>query len=128
MPAATIEVRRRYTTDQEIAIIDAVHAAMVEALKIPQWDKTLRLVVHEPHRFTSDPRKDERFTLISIDLFAGRSLGAKRALYAAIVRNLAAFDIPVDHVKVLLREIPTEDWGLRGKPASEIELEFEIKV
>ena len=128
MPAATIEVRRRYTTEQEIAIIDAVHAAMVEGLKVPEWDKTLRLVVHEPHRFTSDPRKDERFTLISIDLFAGRSLGAKRALYAAIVRNLAAFDIPVDHVKVLLREIPTEDWGLRGKPASEIELEFEIKV
>ena len=128
MPAATIEVRRRYTTEQEIAIIDAVHAAMVEGLKVPEWDKTLRLVVHEPHRFTSDPRKDERFMLISIDLFEGRSLAAKRALYAAIVRNLAAFDIPVDHVKVLLREIPTEDWGLRGKPASEIELEFEIKV
>ena len=128
MPAATIEVRRRYTTEQEIAIIDAVHAAMVEALKIPQWDKTLRLVVHEPHRFTSDPRKDERFMLISIDLFEGRSLAAKRALYAAIVRNLAAFDIPADHVKVLLREIPTENWGLRGKPGSEIELGFEIKV
>ena len=128
MPVTTIEVRRHYTPEQEAAIIDAVHAALVEGLKIPEWDKTLRLVVHEPHRFTSDPRKDERFTLISIDLFAGRSLGAKRALYAAIVRNLAAFDIPVDHVKVLLREIPTEDWGLRGKPASEIELEFEIKV
>src|SRR5215831_4170139 len=105
MPVATIEVRRRYTREQEIAIIDAVHAAMVEGLKIPEWDKTLRLVVHEPHRFTTQPGKDERFTLISIDLFEGRSLAAKRALYAAIVRNLAAFDIPADHVKVLLREI-----------------------
>jgi phenylpyruvate tautomerase PptA (4-oxalocrotonate tautomerase family) len=128
MPVTTIEVRRHYTPEQEAAIIDAVHAALVEGLKIPEWDKTLRLVVHEPHRFTSDPRKDERFTLISIDLFAGRSLAAKRALYAAIVSNLAAFDIPADHVKVLLREVPTENWGLRGKPASEIELGFEIKV
>ena len=128
VPATTIEVRRRYSPEQEIGIIDAVHAALVEALKIVESDKTIRLVVHEPHRFTSDPRKDERFTLISIDLFEGRSLQAKKQLYSAIVRNLAAFDIPADHVKVLLREIPTENWGIRGLPASEIELGFEIKV
>jgi phenylpyruvate tautomerase PptA (4-oxalocrotonate tautomerase family) len=44
------------------------------------------------------------------------------------VRNLAALDIPADHVKVLLREISTENWGIRGQPASEIALGFEIKV
>jgi phenylpyruvate tautomerase PptA (4-oxalocrotonate tautomerase family) len=128
VPATTIEVRRRYTAEQEGRIIDAVHAALVESLKIPESDKTIRFVAHEPHRFTADPRRDERFTLISIDLFTGRSLQAKQRLYAAIVRNLAQFDIPADHVKVLLREIPVENWGIRGLPASEMELGFEIKV
>lgn len=128
VPATTIEVRRRYSPEQESKIIDAVHAAMMEGLKVPEWDKTVRFISHEPHRFTAGPGKDERFTLISIDLFEGRSLQAKRLLYSAIVRNLAPFDIPPDHVKVLLREIPMENWGIRGAPASEMEIGFEVKV
>ena len=128
MPVTTIEVRRRYSPEQESGIIDAVHAAMMEGLKIPDWDKTIRFISHEPHRFTADPRKDERFTLISIDLFEGRSLQAKKRLYSAIVRNLAPFDIPADHVKVLLRDVPMENWGIRGIPASELDIGFEVKV
>ena len=126
MPNATIEVRRRYTPEEEAGIIDAVHAAMIEGLRIPQADKTLRLVVHEPHRF---PHESEWYTLVDIDLFVGRSLGAKRALYEAIVRNLEPFGIPGDEVKVLLRESAPENWGIRGGvPASEVELGFEVNV
>ena len=36
MPNATIEVRRQYTRAEEAGIIDAVHAAMMEGLKIPR--------------------------------------------------------------------------------------------
>lgn len=129
MPNAAIEVRKQYTRDEETSIIDAVHAAMMEGLKIPEWDKTVRLIVHEPHRFPPTPGRDERYTLISIDLFTGRSLDAKKALYKAIVRNLAPFGIPGDHIKILLREIPAENWGIRGGvPASEVDLGFEVNV
>ena len=129
MPVATIEVRRHYSADEEARIIDAVHAALVEGLKIPEWDRTVRLIVHEPHRFSVQPGKGDRFTLISVDMFSGRSLGAKKSLYQAIVKNLGAFGIPTDHVKVLLREVPPQNWGIRGGvPASEVDIGFEIKV
>jgi phenylpyruvate tautomerase PptA (4-oxalocrotonate tautomerase family) len=128
MPVATIEIRRPYSREQEESLMKAVHDAMVEALKIPQTDRTVRLVVHEPHRFAVDPGKDERFTLITIDLFEGRSLKAKATLYAALVRNLEPFGIPPNHVKTVLHEVPRQDWGIRGVPASEIDLGFEIKV
>ena len=129
MPNATIEVRRRYTPEEEAGIIDAVHAAMMQGLKIPEWDKTIRLVVHEPHRFPQAPGKGERYTLVDIDLFSGRSLEAKKALYQAIVRNLAPFGIPGDQIKILLRESPAENWGIRGGvPASEVDLGFEVNV
>lgn len=128
MPVVTIEVRRTYSRVEEMGIIDAVHAALMESLKIPDWDKTVRFIAHEPHRFTAAPGKGERYTLINVDLFAGRSLDAKKRLYRAIVKNLAAFDIPSDHVKVALREIPREDWGIGGVAASDIDIGFEIKV
>jgi hypothetical protein len=33
--------------------------------KIPDWEKTIRFIAHEPHRFTTDPSEGERFTLIT---------------------------------------------------------------
>ena len=129
MPNVTIEVLRQYSRDEERGLIEAVHSAMVEALALPGWDRTLRLVVHEPHRFAVPPGRSDRYTLIDIDLFSGRSLGAKKALYQGIVRNLGRFGIPPDHVKVLLRESGAENWGIRGGvPASEVDLGFEVNV
>lgn len=131
MPATTIEVRTTYTPAEEVAIVDAVHDALVDAFRIPAQDKTLRLVVHEPHRFTCPPgkAKPEAFTLVSIDAFAGRSLDAKRALYRAIVRNLEPLGIPPDHVKIILREHPTSNWGIRGGQAGcDVEIGFTIEV
>jgi phenylpyruvate tautomerase PptA (4-oxalocrotonate tautomerase family) len=129
MPNVTIEVKRRYTPAQEKGIVGAVHAAMMTSIKIPEWDKTIRLVVHKPSRFPSPPGKGDRYTLVDIDLITGRSLKAKKTLYKSIVQNLAKFGIPADHIKVLLRESKAENWGVRGgKPASEVDLGFKIDV
>lgn len=129
MPNATIEVRREYSPEEERGLIEAVHEAMMEALKIPPHDKTIRLVVHAPHRFACPPQASDRFTLVEIDLFSGRSLAAKKALYQAIVRNLGKFGIPAQDVKILLRESAPENWGIRGGlPASEVSLGFKIDV
>lgn len=111
--------------------MEAVHAALREAFKILPGDRNLRLVVHEPHRFACPPDRKvpELYTHISIDAFSGRSLDAKRQLYKAIVNNLDKFGIPKDHVKILLREIPKENWGIRGGQAGcDVELGFKVDV
>jgi len=131
MPSVLIEVRKRYRQEEEIALMEAVHAALREAFRILPHDKNIRLVVHEPHRFACPPdrEKPEFYTHISIDAFAGRSLDAKRNLYMAIVKNLEPFGIPKNHVKILLREIPKENWGIRGGQAGcDVELGFKVEV
>ena len=47
MPSILIEIKRSYTQEQEVAIMDAVHHAMVEAFKIKPTDRHVRLIVHE---------------------------------------------------------------------------------
>ena len=131
MPGVVIEIRRVIPAEAEVAIIEGVHAALREAFKILPNDRDVRLIVHEPHRFACPPQlaHPELFTFIGIDAFAGRSLDAKRALYAAIVANLARLGIPKDHVKVVLREIPRENWGIRGGQAGcDVDLGFKIDV
>lgn len=131
MPNVTIEVRQTRSQAQEEALIEAVHAGLVQGFKIPYEDRTVRLIVHEPHRLQGSPRlkQPEQFTLISIDCFAGRSLNAKRELYAAIVSNLSKLGIPPDHVKIVLRESGLENWGIvGGRAACDLELGFKVDV
>ena len=131
MPSVLIEVRQQFPREKELQIIDAVHAALQSAFRIPAVDKNVRLLVHEPHRFACPPDRcrPELYTHISIDAFSGRSFEAKRTLYAHIVENLEKAGIPRDHVKILLRELPRENWGLGGgKPGSEVDLGFKVEV
>ena len=131
MPSVLIEVRKTYTPEQETALMEAVHAALRDAFRILPGDRNVRLMAHAPHRFACPPHlaQPELYTHVSIDAFAGRSLDAKRALYRGIVENLGALGIPKDHVKILLRELPRENWGIRGgQAASDVELGFKIDV
>jgi len=128
MPNTLIATRAGWITEPG-AVIDAVQSALREALKIPEGDRTLRLIEHPPSHFAVPPGRGEKFTLIEVTMFSGRSMSAKRALYQAIVRNLAAFDVPPSDIKITLIEAPPENWGLRcGLPASETDLGFKIDV
>jgi len=128
MPNTLITTRAGWIVDPA-AVIDVVQSALREALKIPEWDRTLRLIEHLPSHFAVPPGRGEKFTLVEVTMFSGRSMDAKRALYQAIVRNLAALGVPALDIKITLIEIPPENWGLRGgMPASEIDLGFKIEV
>ena len=131
MPHVTVEIRRRCSPAEEVALIDAVHEALLHAFRIPPEDRHVRLLVHEPHRFAVPPSlsEPERFVQITIDAFAGRSLDAKRTLYAQIVERLEPLGIPADHVSILLRESPRENWGIRGgRAASDVDLGFDVNI
>jgi len=131
VPTALVEVRRQYSEAEEVAIMDAVHSALVAAFRIPPEDKNVRLIAHEPHRFACSPNRTqpEFFTLVSIDCFAGRSVQAKRNLYTEIVDRLAALGIPRDHVLINLNEIQAENWGIRGgQAACDVDLGFDVHV
>jgi Tautomerase enzyme len=128
MPNTLITTRAGWITDPA-AVIDAVQSALREALKIPEWDRTLRLIEHPSSHFAVPPGRGEKFTLLEVTMFSGRSMDAKRTLYQAIVRNLAALGVPALDIKITLIETAPENWGLRGgTPASEIDLGFKIEV
>jgi len=131
MPSTLIEVRTRHDREVETGMIDAVHDALVAAFRIPEADKHIRLVVHEPERFAVPPTltSPELYTLVIVDCFAGRSVDAKRRLYREITERLGAFAIPADHVTVIVRDIPTESRGIRaGQAACDVDLGFTVDV
>src|SRR5258706_1391632 len=112
MPNVLVETRGGWLGAKRTALLDAIHAATVEALHIPADALVLRLVEHPMECFGVPDGAAERYTHIVIQMVAGRSLSAKRALYQAIVRNLGPFGVPPDYVRIILNDIPPENLGM----------------
>lgn len=130
MPLVQIDVQQGHSTAHRRAILDGVHAALVECFKIPDRDRIHVLREHAAENFDHPPGKSDHFTVVQIFAFAGRSREAKRDLFAAIVRNLkrAPGIDPLD-VLIVLCEPPCDNWGIRGgQQASGIDLGFKVDV
>ena len=88
----------------------------------------MRLTEYDHDAFIVPTGKGATYTFVEVTLFSGRSLDAKRRLYRATVEQLGRFGVPDSDIKIALIEVPPEDWGIRGLPASEINLGFKIEV
>jgi 4-oxalocrotonate tautomerase family enzyme len=130
MPLVKITLRTGTSHEYRAAILDGVHAALVEAFRIPDADRHQMVFELDADHFEIPANKTDKFVVIEIIAFLGRSYEAKKALYAAIVRNLEkAPGIPGNDVLIIIHEPPAGNWGVRGgKPASEVDLGFKIDV
>lgn len=129
MPFAKIEVRRPRPEPEVQALIEAVYQAQREALQVPEGDRQIRYIEHRPEHFAVPPGQGENFTYVEILLFPGRSLAAKKRLYASIVRRFGEIGIDASDIVIVLQEPPLDNWGIRGgQAASEVDLGFNLKV
>ncbi len=118
-----------WARNSEQEVIGAVQSALLSALKIPDYDRDVVLDIYDAVTRIVPTGRSEHYTRIEVAMFSGRSLETKRALYGALVANLSALGVPATEIKIILLEVPAENWGLRGGyPASEIDLGFKVDV
>lgn len=129
MPIVTISMRKGRTKQEKRKILDAVHDALVAAFKIPESDRTQKIMEFDEENFEIPEGKTLKYTLIEIAVFPGRSREAKKELYRLIVEKLGALGVPVNDVFILLNEQPLDNWGIRGgQMAGEVHLGYTVKV
>lgn len=130
MPLVRIELIKGRTLEYKKALMDGVHRALVDAFAIPEGDRIQRLYELESDAFERSENKTDDFVLVELTVFKGRSAEAKKKLYQAIVENLQASPgIKPSDVLIVIHEPPLENWGVAGgKPASEVDLGFDIHV
>lgn len=130
MPIVKISILKGKADDYKKALLDGVHDALVDTIKIPDYDRFQRLYEFENNNFEYPQNKTNNVTIIEITLFKGRSFKAKKALYSAIINNLALNPgIDGNDITIVLLEPSLENWGIKGgKPANEVDIGFNIKV
>lgn len=130
MPLVKVEIFTGKSKEYKKKLLDSIHSALVESFKIPDNDRIQRLYELDPDNFETVQGKSDKYTLIEITVFKGRSIEAKRILYSRIVKNLnESLEIAGSDVLIVINEPPLENWGIRGgKAAIDIDLGFKIEV
>lgn len=82
MPLVKVEILKGRSNNYKKAIFDSIHSALTEALKIPDNDRIQRLYELDRKHFDfPDSKYSDKYILIEISMFQGRSLDAKRHLF-----------------------------------------------
>ena len=117
MPLVRVDAPDSRSAEDLAAIGDGVHRALVEAIGIPKQDRFQVLSRHAAGGLVFDRHylgisRSDGVVFVQITMSLGRSVEQKKALYAAIVRNLGRSPgIRTEDVFVNLVEVVKENWS-----------------
>lgn len=115
MPLVKIEIIKGKSLDYKKTVLDAVHVALENAIQIENWDRFQRLYEIEDDLFERSESKTDKFTMIEITMFPGRTKEQKSKLYKEIVKELnQRLGIEPTDIFIVINEPANENWGLAG--------------
>ena len=109
---------------------DAIHACVVEALDYPADKRFHRFfpLAAEDFRYPLGERT-ERYTVVEISMFEGRSVEAKKKLIRLLFERVRTeCGIGPNDLEVTITETPRHNWGIRGLPGDELALGYRVEV
>jgi phenylpyruvate tautomerase PptA (4-oxalocrotonate tautomerase family) len=114
MPVTLIELSQSINLEDKQQMVTFVHTTMVEVLKIPESDRLVRVIEYDSNNFYPPLNASDKYALITISMFPGRSLESKKLLYQKLCQGLETFGFSPTDTRIIINEIPAENWGLRG--------------
>lgn len=107
---------------------DAIHEAAVTALQLPADKRFHRFIPLDSDCFIAPPDRSQDYTIIEVSMFEGRSTAAKRLLITALYRTTSVIGLRPNDVEITIIETPRANWGIRGLPGDELQLNYQVKV
>jgi phenylpyruvate tautomerase PptA (4-oxalocrotonate tautomerase family) len=111
------------------ALSDVIHSCVMEAWGLPPEKRFHRFFPMDREDFIFPPDRTERYTILEISLFEGRSAEAKKRLIRLLYeRTRQALDLRTEDLEITLFETPRHNWGIRGVPGDELNLNYSVEV
>ena len=108
---------------------DVIHSCVVEALEFPADKRAHRFFPLERADFFYPAGRTDRYTILELSMFEGRSVEAKkrliRLLFERVERECGI--APAD-LEITIFESPKCNWGFRGSPGDEVKLSYKVEV
>ena len=106
-----------------------IHSCVVDALQFPVDKRAHRFFPLDAADFLYPAGRTDRYTIIEISMFEGRSAEAKKHLIRLLFERIhAEIGISSEDIEVTITETPKHNWGFRGLPGDEIGLNYKVEV
>jgi phenylpyruvate tautomerase PptA (4-oxalocrotonate tautomerase family) len=130
MPQAKIYGIREHLVPIRDALSDAVNESISLAFNFPAERRLQRFMPMDREDFIyPSHERSERYIIIEIETFQGRSQETLRTLTREIVSRVnKACGIDPRDIDVIVSEQPKHAWGLMGEPGDEIKLTYKVEV
>lgn len=108
---------------------EVIHSCVVDALGLPPDKRFHRFFPMDDGDFIFPATRTERYTIIEISMFEGRSVETKKRLIRLLFERMEReLGIAPGDVEVAITETPRCNWGIRGAPGDELGLEYKVEV
>jgi len=100
----------------------------VDAFRLPPEKKFQRFFPLEPGDFIFPGDRSERYTILELLMFEGRSAEAKGRLIRLLYERCRELGIEGNDLEITLIETPRANWGIRGLAGDALKLRYEVEV
>lgn len=108
---------------------EVIHSCVVEAFKLPLDKKFHRFFPMDKEDFHYAPERSEAYTIIELSIFEGRSVETKKQLIQLLFKRIQKeLRISPQDIEITIFETPKSNWGIRGLPGDELQLNYNINV
>ncbi len=110
------------------ALSDVIHTCVMEALQYPADKRAHRFFPLDAADFFYPAGRTERYTIIEFSMIEGRSVETKKQLMRLLFERVQALGISAQDLEMTIFETPKQNWGFRGLPGDEHQLNYKIEV
>jgi len=106
-----------------------IHSCVVDALQLPRDKRFHRFFPLEASDFLYPADRSDRYTILEICMFEGRTVDAKKQLIRLLFERIhAELGISPQDLEITITETPKSSWGIRGLPGDELALGYKVEV
>ena len=108
---------------------DVIHSCVMDALAYPADKRAHRFFPLDESDFFYPAGRTNRYTIIEFSMFEGRSVEARKKLIRLLFERIhIKFDISPQDLEMTITETPKHNWGFRGLPGDEHQLNYKVEV
>ena len=113
----------------KVRFSEVIHSCVVDAFQMPLDKRFHRFFLMDRDDFFYAPGRTEEYTIIEISMFEGRSVESKKQLIRLLFKRIQAMlNISSQDIEITIIETPKSNWGIRGLPGDELQLNYKVNI
>lgn len=119
---------RKHLDPIKSKLSNVIHTCVIDAFQYPADKRFHRFFPLDAADFYFPDDRSDRYTILEISIFEGRSIEAKKQFIRLLFDRLQSLGVSPQDLEITIFETPKHNWGFRGLPGDEHQLSYKVDV